>query len=110
MKLSGTSRLELTLQRNSKDGQFVVHIVNYSGQNNNAYFEPIPHHGLRLGVRDVSARSGISLSTGASLRLGPVDAEGYQWVELPPIDYMEVVTFPADGSPYLGAFILVGEP
>lgn len=92
VKLSTNSRLELTLQRDNKAGTLVAHVINYSGQNNNAYDAPVTYHGLRLGICDAVTEA-RALVAGQSLAMGAPDVDGYRWVELPPVDYMEAVAF-----------------
>ena len=93
VKLSRTTRLELTLQLSPDGSGGLVHVVNYSGQNNNVYEEPVPHHGLRLGIQRAAGDAAKTLVAGDSLLLGAPDADGYRWVDLPPIGYFEAVRF-----------------
>ena len=50
VKLEGKGRVELTVGRAGQDGHFLVHVVNYTGQSNNLYDDPVEIHGLRLGM------------------------------------------------------------
>jgi hypothetical protein len=89
-KLEGDGPVELTV-RESRDrpGEIIVHVVNYAGQRGSAYEEPPAITGLRLGIR---CEYGLAqtLVVEGSLRLGSADAEGYRWLDLPPVKHFEV--------------------
>lgn len=94
-KLARGSRLELTVRRSSESGETVVHLVNYSGQSNDNFDEPVVQHGLRLGVRNAGAGPVRALVAGASIDASEPDADGYRWVDVPPVGHMEALVFPA---------------
>jgi hypothetical protein len=91
--LSATSRLEMTVQRNTVSKEIVVHLVNYSGQSGENYEDPIFQHGLRVGVRGAGGSAVEALKSGRSLPLGPADEEGYRWVDVPPLGYFEALVY-----------------
>lgn len=92
-KLSRTTRLELTVQQGGDGSYGLAHVVNYSGQNNSIYDEPVPQHGVSLGLRDAAGDTVEALVAGQHLMLGPPEQDGYRWVELPPVSYFEALRF-----------------
>lgn len=92
-KLAQGSRLELTVRKHNKSGQVVVHLVNYSGQSNDNFEDPVQQHGLSLGVRGVGEGEAKALIGGQSLKVGAADSAGYRWVEVPPVNHMEAIVF-----------------
>lgn len=94
VRLSRPSRLELTVQRHEGKGQMVVHVVNYSGQCDDSFDEPVTIHGLELKLRDVAADRCRALVAGCDIDISKVDAQGVRTVVLPPVHYFEVVTIP----------------
>ena len=97
-KLATGSRLELTVRRHATTGQVVVHLINYSGQSNGDFQDPVIQHGLRLGVTGVSGQHARALVSKQDIDLGSPDTDGYCWVSLPPIAHMEAIVF-APGNP-----------
>ncbi|WP_158241500.1 alpha-amylase family protein [Novosphingobium sp. TH158] len=91
IKLEGAGAIEVTVR--DKGDCRMVHLVNYAGQRGSAYEEPPAIAGLRLGVRDVSG-TGKALVSGAEIASGSVDAEGYCWIDVPPVKYFEVLVLP----------------
>ena len=92
-KLERPSRVELTVRRHRSSGQIVVHIINYSGQANDNYEDPVVQHGLRLGVSGVGGARAQALVSGQWIELGAPDAGGYRWVTVPPVNHMEALVF-----------------
>ncbi|WP_454850954.1 alpha-amylase family protein [Rhizobium binxianense] len=91
VSLSRPGRVELTVQRHTDSGDLLVHLVNYSGQNDNSYDEPIPIHGLSLVLDRVDGEECRALVADRPLVIGPPDAEGRRIVELPPVGYFEAI-------------------
>lgn len=94
VKLHGKGRVELTVSRADADRHFMVHVVNYTGQSNNFYDDPVEIHGLKLGILMTRGRA-QALVAGQDLALSAPDADGYAWVELPPVGAFEAVRFEA---------------
>ena len=92
-KLENGSRLELTVRRHDKSGEIVVHLVNYSGQANDNFELPVVQHGLRLGVRGSAGGQARALVSGQSVAISAPDAEGYRWIDVPPVNHMEALVF-----------------
>lgn len=96
VKLAGAGPIEVTVRGKGADG-LVVHLVNYAGQRGSAYEEPPALSGLRLGIRG-TAEGCRALVAGGSLVSGETDAEGYSWIELPPVKHFEVLVFAPAGA------------
>jgi hypothetical protein len=92
-KLEKASRIELTVRRHRDTGQIVVHLVNYAGQANDNYEDPVAQHDLRLGVRGVGGERAAALVSGREVPLGASDADGYRWIQVPPVRHMEALVF-----------------
>ena len=92
-KLERASRVELTVRRHRTTGQLVVHIVNYSGQANDNFEDPVVQHGLRLGVTGAAGGRAKALISVQDVELGPPDADGYRWVTVPPVGAWEAIVF-----------------
>ncbi|MFI0843108.1 hypothetical protein [Mesorhizobium sp. IMUNJ 23232] len=90
--LNRPDRMELTLQRHRTDGTLVVHLVNYSGQSDNSYAEPIPAHGLVLTLRGIAAGKAHALVADVEISAGSPDGGETVTLELPPVGYFEVIT------------------
>ncbi len=93
--LDGAGPVEVTLQRQTGSGRLLVHIVNYSGQRNNLYEEPVALHGLRLGVRGARGQA-RALVAGVDIDCVPAENDGVAWMELPSVGAFEVVSIAAD--------------
>ncbi len=91
VQLIGAGPVELTMHRQPETGRLLVHIVNYSGQRNNLYEEPVPLHGLRLGVRGASGPA-RALIAGREIPCGPPDAAGVLWLDLPEVAAFEAIS------------------
>jgi hypothetical protein len=89
ISLSAPRRLEMTVQRHRESGDLVVHLVNYSGQNDNCYDEPIAIHDMDL-LLDLPVVSCRALVAGKALTVEN-DGNGRQKVRLPPIGYFEAI-------------------
>ncbi|HEY4200700.1 MAG TPA: alpha-amylase family protein [Devosiaceae bacterium] len=94
-KIEKGSRLELTVRKHNKTGQIVVHLINYSGQSNDNFEDPVVQHDLRLGVRGVGGAKAKALWGGAVVDVSAADADGYRWVKVPAIAHMEALVFDA---------------
>lgn len=98
VRVDGAGAVEVTVRcRPGAAGDLVVHLVNYAGQRQSAYEEPPALYGLRLGVR-AQVGAGLALVGGVAVEPGPVDEQGYAWLELPPVKYFEVIVFPLAGN------------
>ena len=91
VRLEGEWPVELTVQRQQETGKLLVHVVNYSGQRNNLYAEPVVLRGLRLGVQG-AAGPARALVAGTDLPAGAADADGIVWFDLPDVTYFEAVS------------------
>lgn len=90
VRIEGPGRVELTVQRNQRSGDLLVHVVNYSGQNGNTYADPVPIHGMRLVLNGVAAHACRTLVSGTAIR--PEDCVGGGVsVTLPPVGSYEVI-------------------
>lgn len=94
VKVEGAGAIEVTVRtKQGSAGEQVVHVVNYAGQRHSAYEEPPALHGLRLGMQGATGQ-GRLLVDGSEVSFGKPDAQGYAWVELPPVKYFECVLVP----------------
>lgn len=93
-KLVGAGPLEFTVRaKENGSGDLVVHLVNYGGQRHSAYEEPPVIGGLRLGVKSVAGVA-KALVTGNGIEIGAPDGQGYAWLEVPGVKYLEVLVLP----------------
>lgn len=90
-RIEGKGPVEVTLQRQRESGRLLAHVVNYTGQRNNLYEDPVPLRGLRLGVRG-AIRSARALVAGADVECTSPDAQGMTWIELPDVGAFEAVS------------------
>ena len=90
--LSRTGRIEVTAQRQEATGELLIHLINYSGQNDNTVDEAIPVHDLTLTLTGIGAASARTLVTCKSLdEVGdPKDPER-QTLKLPPLGAFEAI-------------------
>ncbi|WGF87180.1 beta-galactosidase trimerization domain-containing protein [Marinivivus vitaminiproducens] len=95
VRLEGAGPVEITVHDQPGHGRRIVHLVNFSGQRNNLYEEPVAIHGLRLGVRKPGGQASALV---AGTRLDPseqaADHEGFVWFDLPPLAYFEAIVLP----------------
>lgn len=91
VRLNRTSRMELTVQRHRRTGALLVHVVNYSGQSDNTFDEPIPAHGLELILTGVDATKARALVAGTDIAIAPPNAAGERVVKLPPVGTFEAI-------------------
>lgn len=97
-KLDGPGPIEITVRsRRDDSGALTVHLVNYAGQRQSAYEEPPAIGHLRLGVQAAQGTA-KALVAGVDVAIGPVDAEGYAWLELPELKHFEVVVLSASAG------------
>jgi hypothetical protein len=92
-KLEKASRVELTVRRHNKTGQIVVHLINYSGQSNDNFEDPVVQHDLKLGVAGVGGYTARALVSGKDVAVGGADADGYRWISVPAVAHMEAIVF-----------------
>jgi hypothetical protein len=94
VKLRGKGRVELTASRKGRDGTMLVHVINYTGQSNNLYDEPVAIHGLRLGIATPVRRAHF-LVAGGSIDVPVAEDSGYRWIDLPPVGAFEAIELEA---------------
>ncbi len=91
--LAGTGPVEVTVQEQPSTGRLLIHLVNFAGQRNNLYEDPAELHGLRLGIREEVKGSLRALVAEKDLApAGKADADGYRWVDLPPLGSFEAIS------------------
>ena len=90
--LEGPGAVEITAMRQASTGRLLVHLINYSGQRNTRYAEPIPIHGLQLGVRGGAGSRAQALVSGKTVtgHSRPNDRERV-WFDLPPVQAFEAL-------------------
>lgn len=93
--IEGTGPVELTLQRQAASGRLLAHVVNYSGQRNNLYEEPVSLRGLRLGIRS-AVRSARALVAGTEIVPASPDSQGVTWMDLPNVGTFEAISLELD--------------
>ncbi|CAN7654195.1 beta-galactosidase trimerization domain-containing protein [Phenylobacterium sp. LjRoot219] len=97
VKLVGAGPLEVTVRAKEHGaGDLVVHLVNYAGQRQSAYEEPPAISGLRLGVKGAGGPA-RSLVDGSLIEVGSSDAEGYAWLDVPDVKYLQAILIPRAG-------------
>jgi hypothetical protein len=78
--------------RQPSTGKLLVHVVNYTGQRNTRYADPVPTHGLRLGVRTGVSATAHALVAGKTLTGRRRNGDGdHVWFDLPPVEAFEAV-------------------
>lgn len=96
IKVEGIGPVEVTVHRQAKGrGDYLVHLVNYSGQRNNVFAQPVPLHGFRVGVKG-GRGAARSLIDGESIPVSAPDAEGYAWVDMPEIGVFQSILVAAE--------------
>lgn len=91
--LEGAGPVELTVHRQATTGRWLVHLVNYSGQRNNLYEDPVAIHGLRLGIRAKAVGRARALVADAELVPEAAgDETGRTWLALPPLGAFEAIS------------------
>lgn len=91
VKVEGVGPVEVTVHRKKQGrGDYLVHLVNYTGQRNNVFAEPVPLRGFRIGLK---ADSGLatSLVSGKQIEVGVADADGYVWLDVPEFGVFEAI-------------------
>jgi hypothetical protein len=82
----------MMVMRQSAAGRMLVHVINYSGQRNTHYGDPVIAQGLKLGVRGPVGSRARMLVAGKAVRgkrrAGDRD---HLWFDLPPVDTFEAV-------------------
>ena len=91
VKLERASRIELTVRRHRDTGETVVHLVNYSGQSNNALDDPVRQHDIRIGITGMAGSHARALVADKTVPLSSADSDGYRWIEVPPVAYWEAL-------------------
>jgi hypothetical protein len=82
-------RIELTVQRQAGSGALLIHLINYSGQNDNVVDEAIPIHGLELHLSGIGITAAKALVDGGDLEI--IGQGERQTVKLPPVGAFEAV-------------------
>lgn len=89
-ELTGASRFEMTVQRQTTSGDLLIHIINYSGQSGNGCLEPVTLHNAQLALRGCEGMTCKALVADKPVALAKGD-EGICVAELPPIGTFEVL-------------------
>lgn len=90
--LEGDGPLELMAMKQADTGKLLVHVINYSGQRDTHYTDPIVAHGLKLGVRGAVGSNAQMLVAGKSVRGKRRSGDSdHLWFDLPPVDIFEAV-------------------
>ncbi len=95
-ELSGASRVEMTVQRQTTSGDLLVHIINYSGQSGNGCLEPVTIQGAKLTLRLDESMSCKALLADQSVPLEAGNEQGTLVANLPPIGSFEVLLISAN--------------
>jgi hypothetical protein len=91
IKVEGLGPVEVTIHRQDEGrGPFLLHLVNYSGQRNNVFGEPVPLRGFRVGVKR-GCGPATSLIDGQSIAVSQADADGYAWLDVPDIGVFQAL-------------------
>ncbi|AJY44872.1 alpha-amylase family protein [Martelella endophytica] len=96
VRLERPGRLELTVQRHRKTGDLVIHIVNYSGQNDNCHDEAFPLLDTTIMISNARGNHARTLVTPSELVLPPADDRGQRRLTIPKIGAFEVVVIPEE--------------
>ena len=97
-ELSGASRVEMTVQRQTTTGDMLIHIINYSGQSGNGCLEPVTIHGATLNLRNCEGMAGKALVADKPVALEATSEDGIFVATLPPIGTFEVLWFTASAE------------
>jgi hypothetical protein len=90
--LEGSGPIEMMAMRQPATGKMLVHVINYSGQRNTHYGDPVIAHGLKLGVRGRVGSAARMLVAGTSVRGKRRSGDPHHlWFDLPPVDTFEAV-------------------
>jgi hypothetical protein len=91
VKVEGIGPVEVTIHRQDAGrGGYLIHLVNYSGQRNNVFAEPVPLRGFKIGVKG-SCGPARSLIDGQTLAVSAADVEGYAWLDVPEIGVFQAI-------------------
>jgi hypothetical protein len=91
VKVHGIGPAEVTIHRQAGGrGGYLIHLVNYSGQRNNVFEQPVPLRGFRIGVRGACGPA-RSLIDGQNIAISAPDADGYAWMEVPEIGTFQAI-------------------
>jgi hypothetical protein len=91
VKVEGIGPVEVTIHRQAAGrGDYLIHLVNYSGQRNNVFEQPVGLHGFRIGVKGVRGPA-RSLLDGRNIDVGAPDADGYGWMDVPEIGTFQAI-------------------
>lgn len=90
--LEGPGPMEMMAMRQADTGKILVHVINYSGQRNTHYGDPVIAHGLKLGVRGSVGSTAQMLVAGKPVSGKRRNGDGdHLWFDLPPVDTFEAV-------------------
>ena len=67
--LEGPGPIEMMAMQQPATGKMLVHVINYSGQRNTHYGDPVVAHGLKLGVRGPVGDTAGMLVAGKAVQL-----------------------------------------
>jgi Hypothetical glycosyl hydrolase 6/Beta-galactosidase trimerisation domain len=91
IKVEGVGPVEATIHRQHKSrSEYLIHLVNYSGQRNNVFAEPVPLRGFRIGLKG-GCGPAKSLIDGKAIEVGPLDDSGYAWMDVPAIGVFQAI-------------------
>jgi hypothetical protein len=98
IRVEGLGPVEVTVHRQDQGrGAHLVHLENYSGQRNNVFGPPVPLGGFRIGLKGACGPA-RSLIDGSAIEVGPVDADGYAWMDVPEIGVFQAIVVEAVGE------------
>ena len=89
--LTGASRVEMTVQRQTTTGDVLIHIINYSGQSGNGCLEPVLIHDAELILRECEGMTCKALVANQMLELKGDKGTNARHASLPPIGVFEVL-------------------
>ena len=90
-ELSGASRVEMTVQRQTTSGDMLIHLINYSGQSGNGCLEPVTIKDVRLTLRNCEGVTCKALVADSPVALDAGSEESTCVATLPPIGTFEVL-------------------
>ncbi|HEX2100007.1 MAG TPA: beta-galactosidase trimerization domain-containing protein [Candidatus Synoicihabitans sp.] len=91
VKVEGIGPVEVTIHRRAAGrGGYLIHLVNYSGQRNNVFEQPVPLRGFKIGVKGARGPA-RSLIGGQAIAVAAPDVDGYAWMEIPEIGTFQAI-------------------
>jgi hypothetical protein len=89
VSINRPTRVELTVQRQDSTGNLLIHLVNYSGQNDNTVDDAIEIHDLEVTLHGVSAISAKALVSETDLAIS--QSKTCQTLRLSPLGAFEAI-------------------